>query len=241
MGYRKPCRGEASQTECCSQERKCTCSKPFWFHPGVVSHTPTIWIPILKLGGARSKPAAWAKQQWQGQGQVWSSDFSWELFSHMEKPTALWLSQMLLGIHPFQVCRYAVAAPRSRGWVTLLGWTSVPCPAELCPLCEPLALRQQQGCAGVGRTRGALEGAGHRHQQWSTKLSPKLSYVQGWEVPVCPQTMLGHSQGCLLLVTSVWPLWNSSSLVVSPFFLISRLLVPHSGMLSVFLYPMGGW
>lgn len=38
-------------------------SKAFWLHPGGVSHAPTIRISILKLGGARTKPAALGKSQ----------------------------------------------------------------------------------------------------------------------------------------------------------------------------------
>lgn len=54
--------------------------------------------PWVSAGGPAAKP------QWQCQGQAWSSDFSWEQFSHVEKPTALRVSQTLLVIHPFQVC-----------------------------------------------------------------------------------------------------------------------------------------
>lgn len=49
---------------------------------------------------------------------------------------------------------------------------------------------------------------------------------------MCSQTMLGHSQGCLLLVTSVWPLCDSSVLLVSPLFLIFRV---ETGCLSPIL------
>ena len=74
------------------------------------------------------------------------------------------------------------------------------------------------------------------------------SRLQGREkggVHVCSQKMLDHSRGCLPLVTSVLPVCDSSSLIVSPIFFISegtdRLLVSSSGTPSVFLRPVGGW
>lgn len=73
------------------------------------------------------------------------------------------------------------------------------------------------------------------------------SRLQGREessMHACSQKMLDHSQGCLLLVTSALPACDSTSLIVSPVFLISegtdRLSVSSSGTPSVFLRPVGG-
>lgn len=186
----------------------------------------------------------------------------------MEKPTALWLSQILLGIHPFQVCRDPVAAPRSRCWVALLGWAWPLCLAQLScalhvkPMCSRAAARPCWGGQDMGGfagswpqapwTAGLLSlpmlvlwnvqgetGWGTRssgHQSWATQLCVR------WEVHMCSQTMLGHSQGCLLLVTSVWPLCDSSVLLVSPLFLIFRVETGcWSPILACCLYFCAPW
>lgn len=175
--YRKPCRGVALQTECCSQERKYSCSKALRLHPGGVSHTSTIRIPVLKLfgeGDARTKPAALGKRRLPcSQTIVPVPGPSLELRPHLGAvqsrgranssfsfPNTVYNSYLsgLQGSNLLQKNVTQQLPPRTAAVWALMGRTSLSCPAAVGPPCEHKATVLQGSSKMVPGLAGALLG-----------------------------------------------------------------------------------
>lgn len=209
IGYRKPCRGVASQSAALRRGNALVQSflAPSWWslsctynqnlHPKAGRCQDQASSP-----GQEPRSSGRARAKSGAQSSAGSSSATWKNQQLFDFP------KYCLKFMPFRSVGILRLPPGAgAGWHCWDGWTCLPCPAELCLLCSPRPLCRK---AAAGLCWGW---PGHGGPCWTeAPCSAGLALH-----------MLGHSQGWLLLVASVWLPCDSSSLIASPLFLISRV------------------